>query len=963
MKTKSNNVPASRFLPSAHLLNQVLAASLLALLMLSVLPSTVKGAILNFSPAITISGDTDVTNNTGGTQVFAYTWGKAATVNGVAFAASSVASGSVGPNLFLSNLGKINAGAYIATAPPFNTLSGSYSNILRGAVHDTTEPDAAYAVLTNLTVGNSYFVQLWVSDPTGAGEDEAENISSGGTPVLLYFNFADQVGGVGQFISATFTADATSQSIEIDTTSVQPPLTGYPQINAIQLYSFQSTSSSTWTGGSTANGNWSNPQNWIGGVPGLTNGLLNSLTTAIFNSAIANTWGNAAANPVFIDPTNLNVGGIQFQYPASAYFIGAINGNPILLSSIDGGATGINSTATNMLETINSPIVMEPDSSTSGGTCSFSTTLNNTSASLNFGGAISGGTTTAGIILDLNGGTGAASNTVSGTISDGGAVGGVALARNGSGSANLWVLSGSNSYSGGTKINGGELIAANNNALGSGTVGVVVAQGGKLGLEGNISAGTQPLTLGGGLLNISGTNIYGGPIALNAVGKNAVSITSQGSGNLLLTNTATITDTTNFNFALAGAGNMTIDCGIGTNIPITYTGSGTVILTGTNFSTYPIIIGNPSTNSLIGSGGTLQFATLASLYNDTPINWTPANILVGSNSILVVNVGGSGEFAASDVNTLLTNIGATTSATNGLLANSSFGFDTTYATGPVAYSSPIADSTGPGGGPVTIIKFGAGTLSLSSANTYTGSTLIQGGTLALSNGGSIADSPQITISGGATFDVSGLSSTFTLGASQTLSNSKSTQSSAALNGNISTGSGTVSLAFANIYPAMSVDNGTLTLASGTIFAVNNSSGFPLTAGSYLLISAGTGGTVAGTLPAVTVTGGGIAVGATASLQVSGGELYLSVSGGTPPPQPNITKIEVLTGTTPATLALTATNGEPNGTYILLGSTNLTTPLVDWVPVLTNTFDGNGNLNLSTNIVNPNKPTEFYILSQ
>ena len=53
----------------------------------------------------------------------------------------------------------------------------------------------------------------------------------------------------------------------------------------------------------------------------------------------------------------------------------------------------------------------------------------------------------------------------------------------------------------------------------------------------------------------------------------------------------------------------------------------------------------------------------------------------------------------------------------------------------------------------------------------------------------------------------------------------------------------------------------------------------------------------------------------------------------------------------------------NGTYVLLESTNVALPLTNWIPVLTNTFDGSGDLNLSTNIVNPNYSQQFYILSQ
>jgi hypothetical protein len=76
-----------------------------------------------------------------------------------------------------------------------------------------------------------------------------------------------------------------------------------------------------------------------------------------------------------------------------------------------------------------------------------------------------------------------------------------------------------------------------------------------------------------------------------------------------------------------------------------------------------------------------------------------------------------------------------------------------------------------------------------------------------------------------------------------------------------------------------------------------------------------------------------------------------------PPTPVLTKISV-TGTT---LNLSATNGAHGGQFILLGRTNLA--LGQWVPVLTNVFDGSGNLNLSTNVVNPALPQQFYRLSQ
>jgi autotransporter-associated beta strand protein len=80
----------------------------------------------------------------------------------------------------------------------------------------------------------------------------------------------------------------------------------------------------------------------------------------------------------------------------------------------------------------------------------------------------------------------------------------------------------------------------------------------------------------------------------------------------------------------------------------------------------------------------------------------------------------------------------------------------------------------------------------------------------------------------------------------------------------------------------------------------------------------------------------------------------------PPPQPaHFTGISV-SGTT---LNITATNGVHGGQYVLLGTTNLVKPLNQWTRILTNNFNGSGNLNLSTNIINPAVPQQFYIISQ
>jgi hypothetical protein len=77
------------------------------------------------------------------------------------------------------------------------------------------------------------------------------------------------------------------------------------------------------------------------------------------------------------------------------------------------------------------------------------------------------------------------------------------------------------------------------------------------------------------------------------------------------------------------------------------------------------------------------------------------------------------------------------------------------------------------------------------------------------------------------------------------------------------------------------------------------------------------------------------------------------------PVPRITHVSI----SGVTLTISGTNGAPGGPYVLLGSTNAALPLAQWTPILNNSFDGNGDVNLSTNIINTAVPDEFYILVQ
>ena len=77
--------------------------------------------------------------------------------------------------------------------------------------------------------------------------------------------------------------------------------------------------------------------------------------------------------------------------------------------------------------------------------------------------------------------------------------------------------------------------------------------------------------------------------------------------------------------------------------------------------------------------------------------------------------------------------------------------------------------SGPPGSGFTINNLSGtnGRIILTGNNTFTGPTTINGGTLSLNASGNVANSPTIVLAGGATFDLSGRSSTLTLPSTQT----------------------------------------------------------------------------------------------------------------------------------------------------------------------------------------------------
>ncbi len=501
------------------------------------------------------------------------------------------------------------------------------------------------------------------------------------------------------------------------------------------------------------------------------------------------------------------------------------------------------------------------------------------------------------------------------------------LTKSGSGTLTLY---GTNTYTGATTVSAGTLTIDTTGVVGGGASGsAITVNGGTLTENSTVAttggiAGTSSLNVSSGTANLNTANNYSGATSVTGTLLAADPGAFKNSA-MTLNNGATLQLRNNSANAFNSSGAV-LDSGVpnaNINIDVNNNGSGTANMltlanglsstqpaSGNTAATYTTTINITGGNGYLlalpavtytcgasyGSGGTRAYVAY--------FNPTTANLLLGN-----VSLNGTG----SRIGLSLT------------LGGTSVG---NLVTGAIASSA---------GQNRSVTKNGTGTWTLAGTNTYTGTTTISAGTLALSGSGSLA-SPTITVAGGAMFDISGLSAVLTLSNTQTLANSGLT--TANLAGSLNTGSGTISLTFGAGTPSLNVTNGTLNLSSSTVFTVNNT-GTALGAGNYKLVGALSGGTVAGTLPAVTVAGGGTTT--PASLAVVGGELYLMV----PYPttlnlvsSPNLTNGYLDTVTFTATVQTNgATAASASGTVLFL---------VNGAAVNTNALNlGSTNFSLST----------------
>ncbi|ENJ7361362.1 autotransporter outer membrane beta-barrel domain-containing protein [Salmonella enterica] len=302
-------------------------------------------------------------------------------------------------------------------------------------------------------------------------------------------------------------------------------------------------------------------------------------------------------------------------------------------------------------------------------------------------------------------------------------------------------LSGSNTYTGGTTISGGTLVANDVNALGTGDVTddatLELNTGGDF--DNAISGSGQVVKSGDKTLTLSGANSYSGGTLISDGTLVASNVESLGTGDV--TNNATLELNTGGDFTnnISGSGQVVKsgDDALALSGANSYTG-GTLISSGTLVATNV---------DALGSGDVTDNATL-----ELNTGGTFDNAISGSGQVVK---SGDKTLTLSGSNTYT---GGTLISDGTLVASNV----EALGTGDVTDNATLELNTGGDfinniGGTGRVEKSGDDTLTLSGSNTYTGGTLINGGTLVASNvealgTGDVTDNATLALNTGGTFD-------------------------------------------------------------------------------------------------------------------------------------------------------------------------------------------------------------------
>ncbi|EKK2985998.1 autotransporter outer membrane beta-barrel domain-containing protein, partial [Salmonella enterica subsp. enterica serovar Altona] len=274
-------------------------------------------------------------------------------------------------------------------------------------------------------------------------------------------------------------------------------------------------------------------------------------------------------------------------------------------------------------------------------------------------------------------------------------------------------LSGSNTYTGGTLINGGTLVASNVEALGTGDVTdnatLALNTGGTF--DNAISGSGQVVKSGDETLTLSGTNSYTGGTTISGGTLVATNVEALGSGD--------VTD------------DATLELNTGGTFDNAISGSGQVVKSGDKMLT--LSGANSYSGGTLISDGTLVASNVEALGTGDVTNNATLELNTGGD--FTNNISGSGQVEKSG-DDALTLSGANSYSGGTLISDGTLVASNVEAlgTGDVTDDATLELNTGGDfdnaiSGSGQVVKSGDETLTLSGSNTYTGGTLISSGTL------------------------------------------------------------------------------------------------------------------------------------------------------------------------------------------------------------------------------------------
>jgi autotransporter-associated beta strand protein len=876
-----------------------------------------SGITDNGTLAFDETGTTSLAKAISGTGGVTQTAGTNSLTGANSYSGPTVVNGgtlTAGSATALGNLSAVtvnNSGVLAIAAGDSNTV-GSIASA--SATSSITIGSAA----TTLTTGGNNASTTFAGVISGTG-----NLTEAGTGTLILNNtetFSDKLtinsgaavqlgdGTTNGTLAAATTDNGTLLLDEGSAVTLSTKITGTGAVTQNGATNTTLSGTNTYSGATTVNGGTltAGSGSAFGGASGLSAVTVNN-SGILAISGESNTVGSiasgSATSSITLGASTLTTGGNN----ASTTFAGVISGTGGALTEAGTGVLTLNNADTYTGKTtINSGASLQLGDGTTNGTI-----------------ASTSGITDTGTLI-LNEGTGV---TISPVISGTGAV-----TQNGSVTN---TLSGTNTYSGATTVNGGTLAAGSASAFGgaSGLSTVTVNNSATLALGtfsntvGSIASAsaTSAITLGSGATLTTGGNNASTTFA--GVISGAGSLTKAGTGTLTLNNADTYTGKTTINSGgslqlgdgttngtiastsgITDNGTLIVNEGSATTLGSSITGTGGVIVDGTNSTPVVTFSGtNVYSGTTVVNSGNLDAGSTSAF---------------GGTGLSAVTLNGDGVLSLLGFNNTIGSL-ASASATSAL----SLSGGATLTVGGNNTSTTFAGEISGGGGGI-LTKVGTGTLTLSNTTVfvgaYNGGTNINGGAISISadaglgadpasatannlnfNGGTLDTTATFTLNANRGVTLNSAGGTFAPSSGTTLTYGGIVAGTGALTVN---GAGTVSLTGANTYTgATNLNAGTLsigadnnlgtapgsatanklnfnggTLATTSTFALSSNRGITVNAGGGTInVASGTtltyGGLLAGT-GALSLPGAGTldltsnALNFTGSATVTSGEL-------------------------------------------------------------------------------------------